>query len=156
MVKEGKMIELSHDALVVSFPEVNPEAKLRIEFQRTLRIPDDGKDYPLPPGLGRFPLRHVDNYAAQVLESWVIHGGVMLPMYQSEAQWINFDDTYVYEHGTGYPFAVKIGTGKINSVSGDPWSEGLSGNPQNYLVTTEQPWLDGYSVEKGLMLILFT
>ena len=31
-------------------------------FQRTLRIPDDGRDYPLPPGLGRFPLRHIDDY----------------------------------------------------------------------------------------------
>ena len=27
----------------------------RIQFQRTLRIPDDGKMYPLPPSLGAFP-----------------------------------------------------------------------------------------------------
>jgi len=27
-----------------------------VSFQRTLRIPDDGGVYPLPPGLGRFPL----------------------------------------------------------------------------------------------------
>ena len=41
------MIELKHDSLMFSFPEVHPEAKLTINFQRTLRIPDDGKDYPL-------------------------------------------------------------------------------------------------------------
>lgn len=46
------MIELRDDALVFSFPEVHPQARLSISFQRTLRIPDDGKDHPLPPGLG--------------------------------------------------------------------------------------------------------
>jgi len=25
-----------------------------VSFQRTLRIPDDGQQYPLPPGLGEF------------------------------------------------------------------------------------------------------
>ena len=34
------------------FPKVHPKAELDITFQRTLRIPDDGKDYPLPAGLG--------------------------------------------------------------------------------------------------------
>ena len=56
------MIELKQDSLVFRFPEVHPEAELRINFQRTLRIPDDGYDYPLPPGLGCFPLRHVDDF----------------------------------------------------------------------------------------------
>ena len=46
------MIELKRDRLVFSFPDVHPEARLAIDFQRTLRIPDDGKTYPLPPGLG--------------------------------------------------------------------------------------------------------
>jgi len=49
------MIELKKDALVFSFPGVHPEAKLTIDFQRTLRIPDDDNTYPLPPGLGKFP-----------------------------------------------------------------------------------------------------
>ena len=60
------MIELKHDALQFSFPEVHPDAMLTIEFQRTFRIPDDDRDYPLPPGLGRFPLRHVDDFANSV------------------------------------------------------------------------------------------
>ena len=53
------MIELKNDCLVFSFPEVHPKATLKVEFQRTLRIPDDGRDYPLPPGLGEFPMRHI-------------------------------------------------------------------------------------------------
>ena len=57
------MIKLENDRLVFSFPEVHDEAHCGIEFQRTLRIPDDGKDYRLPPGLGCFPLRHLDDDA---------------------------------------------------------------------------------------------
>jgi hypothetical protein len=50
------MIELEHDALTFSFPEVHADAVLRVDFQRTLRIPDDERTYHLPAGLGRFPL----------------------------------------------------------------------------------------------------
>lgn len=137
------MIELNDNTLEFSFPEVHPAARLEVEFQRTLRIPDNDKTYPLPPGLGRFPLRHVDDRAARVPEEWLRRGGVMLPMYQSEAMWINFDGEY--------PFAVKIATGKINAVSGKPWKDDLNRNPQDYVVATEQPWLDGYCVEKGVI-----
>lgn len=144
------MIELRDDSLVFSFPEVHPSATVSIEFQRTLRIPDDDKDYPLPPGLGRFPLCHVDDYAARVPPSWIKHGGVMLPMYQSEAIWLNFTAGYDDEREASYPFAVKIATGKINAVSGDTWSKGLHRRPaQDYVVVPDQPWLDGYCVEKG-------
>ena len=38
-----------------------------INFQRTLRIPDDDKTYPLPPGLGKFPIEKVQDYFDQVL-----------------------------------------------------------------------------------------
>lgn len=137
------MIELRDDELVFSFPEVHPEAELRIDFQRTLRIPDDDREYPLPPGLGRFPLRHVDDFAEGVPAPWLRHGGVLLPMYQSEALWLNFS--------SWYPFAIKVGTGKVNAVTGEPWSEGLHRDPQDYMVVPGQPWLDGYCVEKGVI-----
>ena len=156
------MIELKQTALVFSFPEVHERASFGIDFQRTLRIPDDGTDYPLPPGLGSFPLRHVDDFAARVPETWIAHGGVMLPMYQSEAMWLNFhsypgtgldDDEERYGYGGGftYPFAVKIATGKINAVSGEEWEDGLHKDPQDYGVLPKQPWLDGYCVEKGVI-----
>ena len=60
------MITLEHDCLVFRFPEVHKDARCAIEFQRTLRIPDDGLEYPLPPGMGGFPLRHLDDYARRV------------------------------------------------------------------------------------------
>ena len=42
------MIELRNDELVFRFQEVHADAELRVSFQRTLRIPDDNRSYPLP------------------------------------------------------------------------------------------------------------
>jgi hypothetical protein len=139
------MIELKKDGLRFSFSEVHRNATLTIDFQRTLRIPDDDKTYPLPPGLGRFPLRHVDDHVNRVPSRWIDRGGVLLPMYQSEALWIAF------RSGSGYPMAVKVATGKINAVTGEPWTNELSPEPQDYVVVPDQPWLDGYAVEKGMI-----
>lgn len=135
------MIELKNDQLVFRFADVHADARLTIEFQRTLRIPDDDRTYPLPPGLGRFPIRHVDDFAVNVPERWIEHGGVMLPMYQSEALWVNFHSSY--------PFAVRVATGKIDAVTGKQLRPGLGRDPQNYLAIPEQPWLDGYCVKRG-------
>ena len=135
------MIELREDRLVFQFPEVHADAKCRIEFQRTLRIPDDRRHYPLPPGLGRFPLNHVDDYADTVPAAWNEHGGVFLPMHQSEALWLNFSGTY--------PMAVKVAAGKINAVTGQGWTNELCARPQDYLVVPDQRWLDGFCVKKG-------
>ena len=139
------MITLEDDSLMFRFPDVHDEASCAIEFQRTLRIPDDGRDYPLPPGVGRFPLRHLDDFRADVPQDWHRRGGVIAPMHQAEAMWINFTS------GAGYPFAVKIATGKICALTGGGWVNHLNGDPQDYLVLPDQPWLDGYCVEEGVI-----
>lgn len=120
-----------------------PVARLTINFQRTLRIPDDEKVYPLPAGLGLFPLRSVDDFSETAPASYTKRGGVVMPMYQSEALWISLWSTY--------PFAVKVAAGKINAVSGEPWTSGLQEEPQNYLVVPDQPWLDGFSVGEAVI-----
>jgi hypothetical protein len=38
-----------------------------VSFQRTLRIPDDGAKYPLPPGLGCLPVRASPNGSRRVI-----------------------------------------------------------------------------------------
>ncbi len=100
---------------------------------------------PLPPGLGCFPLRHLDDYAKCLPEEWVRRGGVIMPMFQAEAMWLSFDGF------NGYPFALKIATGKICTITGENWVNHLNADPQDYLVLPEQPWLDGYCVEKGVI-----
>ena len=137
------MIVLDNNRLEFQFPEVHEAARFTISFQRTLRIPDDGRDYPLPPGLGAFPLRHLDDYAARLPESWRERGGVVAPMHQAEALWISFSSY------SDYPFAVKVATGKVCAITGDDWAERLNRDPQDYMVLPDQPWLDGYCVEKG-------
>lgn len=125
------------------FPKVHPKAELDITFQRTLRIPDDGKDYPLPAGLGRLPLSYIEDCEGELSEDTLSRGGILMPMYQSEATWIDFS--------CGYPMAIKIAAGKINAVTGEPWSNGLHAKPQDYMVAPEQPWLDGFCIEEGIV-----
>jgi hypothetical protein len=114
-----------------------------VDFQRTLRIPDDGREYPLPPGLGRFPIRRVADHADRVPAAWRDHGGVLLPMYQREAMWLNFDGAY------WRPNAIQVAVGKVNAISGRPWTEALE--PDGYCVVPQQPWLDGINAGDGFI-----
>ena len=136
------MITLNKNILQFRFPKVERLAGCNISFERTLRIPDDNQSYPLPPGMDTFPLEHVDDYP-NLPATYQKRGGVFLPMYQSEAMWISFDGNY--------PCAVKIAAGKINAVSGEQWSEGLNHSKQDYIVSSDQPWLDGFNVSDGMI-----
>jgi hypothetical protein len=123
--------------------KVHVGERLTISFQRTLRIPDDGKLYPLPPGMGEFPVLDLENYDGSIPQSWRQHGSVLIPMYQREALWLAFDAAY------WKPNAVKVGVGKINAISGRGWDLELHDDPQDYIVCPEQPWLDGINAGDG-------
>jgi hypothetical protein len=113
-----------------------------VEFQRTLRIPETGL-HPLPPGLGRFPLRRVEDYPDTAPAEWLARGGVMLPIYQREAMWLSFH--------ASEPTALQVGVGKVCAVSGLPWIEHLVCDPQNYVALPDQPWLDGINAGDGFI-----
>lgn len=115
---------------------------VRVSFMRTLRIPEEGL-HPLPPGLGRFPLRRVQDYPDTAPAEWLARGGVMLPLYQREAMWISLD--------SDEPAALQVGIGKVCAVSGEGWSETLSQDPQNYAALPDQPWLDGINAGDGFI-----
>jgi hypothetical protein len=116
-----------------------------VTFERTLRIPDDGREYPLPPSLGHFPVRRVEDYADRVPVTWRAHGGVFLPMYQREAMWLNF-------HGAHWrPNALKVAVGKVNALSGEPYHERLTTAAQDYVVAPPPPWLDGINAGAGFI-----
>jgi hypothetical protein len=144
------MITLEGSSLIFRFPEVHDDAKSAIHFQRTLRIPDDGKHYPLPPGLGSFPVRHVEDFTDRVPEAWRERAGVMLPLYQAEAMWISFGGGG-WRSDSGYPCAIKVAAGKINAISGKAWKPELDGSERDYIVVPEQPWLDGFCVAKDVI-----
>jgi len=108
------------------------KSECQISFQKTLRIPDNGEKHNLPPGLGRMKL---DKMKIEGEEN------IVLPMYQSEAMWLNFSGTD--------NCAIKIGIGDINAITGEKWKDGfLSQDSQNYIVRPKQPWLDGIFVSE--------
>lgn len=117
--------------------------RFAVSFHRTLRIPDDGRIYPLPPGLGMFPLFKIEDYLDCVPSAWREQGGAFIPMYQREALWIGFDAA------AWKPNAVKIHVGNINAISGESYDEGLHAGPQDYVVCPDQPWLDGINTGHG-------
>jgi hypothetical protein len=131
----------------LQFADLKMNTHFGVTFERTLRIPDDGKTYPLPPGLGTFPIRRVDSYRDRVPDSWRKTSGVFIPMYQREALWINFTPRH------WRPNAVKIAAGKVNAISGKEWNEDLEetshAERQDYLVCPPQPWLDGFNSGAG-------
>lgn len=135
------MIEISNKSLVFSFPEVHPEAKCSIIFQRTLRIPEDDEKYPVPPGLGRIQLSRVADFTGKVPSDWEGQGGVFYPMFQSEASWIIFVGWY--------PFAVKVTVGGVNAVTGKPLLDERLWRPQDYVVVPRKPWMEWFCVGDG-------
>lgn len=111
-----------------------------VRFMRTLRLPETGT-HPLPPGLGGFPLREVEDYPDRAPDQWLGHGGVLLPVFQREAVWLSFS--------ASAPVALQVGVGEVCAVSGQPWSDRLAQDPQNYVVLPRQPWLDGINSGRG-------
>jgi len=108
-----------------------PKAKAIVQLKRTLRVPDNGKTYPLPPDLGTMEIYHNAKNEYTV------------PIYQREALWMNFS--------AERNVAIKIGIGSVNAITGEPWDKDigvLKQNPQNYVVCPHQAWLDGINSSK--------
>lgn len=117
---------------------------LSIQCMRTLRVPDDGKTYPLPPGLGTFPIYRTLDFPDRAPKAWAMRKDeYFLPIYQREALWLSFDSK------TDVPCAVKVATGGIDAITGRRWRSLLNRKRQNYLVTPNQPWLDGFNTGNG-------
>ena len=113
-----------------------------VSLQRTLRIPDDGREYPLPPGLGDLTLHSAADLPG-VPAAWRGAGEYVVPVHQREAVWLNFWASW------WRPVAVQVGVGGVDAVSGGRWDEALHADPQNYVVCPDQPWLDGVNSGVG-------
>jgi hypothetical protein len=126
-----------------SFNQINIGSRTKISFHRTLRVPEDGKDYPLPAGLGVLPIHRVEDYANTVPTDWLKEGGFFIPLYQKEALFLQFEGL------SWHPTIAKVCVGKINAISGKAYSERLSNSAQDYVVIPPQKWLDGIASGKG-------
>lgn len=140
--------------LTARFPDVHADAQTEIFFQRTLRVPVDNNVYPLPGGLGPFPLQHLQDFEHEFAPAVRDRGGVIMPMHRGEAMWIGFDEHYppVGRHPDArYPCAIKIGAGRINALNGKAWAEDLDGSECDYLVAPPQAALDGFRTQADIV-----
>lgn len=115
----------------------------RISFNRTLRIPEDGKIYPLPAGFGRLPILRVEDYAEKLPAKWVSEGGFVIPLYQREALFLEFSGV------SWHPGIAKVSAGRVNAVSGKPHDLAIRNHRQDYVVIPDQQWLDGINSGDG-------
>lgn len=111
--------------------------RFAVAFHRTLRIPDDGRTYPLPPGLGAFPILKLNDHLQPIASKDFPGAQAVIPMYQREALWLGFNAP------SWKPSAVKVAIGRVNAISGAPMDHILRADPQDYIVCPDQPWLDG-------------
>ncbi|KAF8527726.1 hypothetical protein BDD12DRAFT_904027 [Trichophaea hybrida] len=124
---------------------------LSISFERTVRVPDNGKTNNLPPGLGSFPLYNVADFSNVLPQEMAEKGGLFFAMYQREAMWLRF-------HSTG-KFAIRIYVGGVNGITGEPMIPNMATllkrqngiKNQDYVVLPEQPWLDGIATRPGMV-----
>jgi hypothetical protein len=112
---------------------------LVISFHRTVRVPEIDGNFPLPPTFGRFPLQSVAS------ADDTIGLDLAIPMRKREALWIAF------EGPDWRPNAVKVGLGNVNAIDGGRWDDPLHDDPQNYVVTGGQFWLDGVNAGDGFV-----
>jgi hypothetical protein len=122
--------------------------RFSLSFQRTLRVPDAGLNYPVPPRLGNFRIHRVEDYLSTVPFSWThLHdegrASIFIPMYRREALWLAFGGV------SWKPNAVVVGLSNANALSSGHLEMGLHNAPQNYIVSPHQPWLAGASSRGG-------
>lgn len=72
--------------------------QLKIAFNRTLRVSDDGRTHLLPKSFGRFPVQNIAAYQEKMMKTgneslidMARKGDVFFPIFQREALWISFD-----------------------------------------------------------------
>ncbi|HBJ86757.1 MAG TPA: hypothetical protein DDZ88_23455 [Verrucomicrobiales bacterium] len=131
--------------IVISDSTVTIGRHTSISFVRTLRIPEDGKTYPLPAGFGRLPIYRVADYANKVPAKWLEDGGFFIPLYQREALYLEFG-------GADWrPTILKVAVGRVNAVTGKPFDEQIRRFSQDYVVIPDQQWLDGINKGNGVV-----
>jgi len=105
---------LGESTLLFRFPEIHREVSCNIDFERTLRLPEQPKRrHPLP-GAGLLPLRPVDTFANRLPDSVITRRGVVMPMWQADALWLGF---WQWNGNPHYVFAIKVQQSGIDAVT---------------------------------------
>ncbi len=116
-----------------------------LKLRRTLRVPEDGKSYPLPAYFGSYPLLNVETFSNRLRLHMRKKGGLFIPMFQREA--LSLDFGYASEEC----FAIRIYAGSINAISGKEARSQVNEGEQDYIVVPKQRRLDGFLAGKGVV-----
>ncbi|WP_354699036.1 hypothetical protein DSM112329_04740 [Paraconexibacter sp. AEG42_29] len=116
-----------------------------VTLQRTLRIPDDGGDHPLPPSLGAMPTLPAAELAPAARDLLGIgDADHVVALRDGEALWLSFAAR------SWHPSVLKVGLGATCAVTGGEFRNAPPRRgEQDYLVVQDQPWLDGVSTGDG-------
>src|SRR3954451_19846511 len=98
--------------------------RFSLTLQRTIRLPQDGRDYPLTPSFGEFPVVGAAAFSDRLPGSWHAGNAFVVPIYEREALFLAFSAA------EWKPNAVQVGVGGINAVSGEGWPAPPSASPQ--------------------------
>jgi hypothetical protein len=131
-----------------------------IHLKRALRIPEDGKTYPLPAFFDSFRPLNVGEFSHELPKQMAKKGGVFIPLFQREALALCFEGGEVTKgdlksgsYNSRRPstpiFAVKVYAGSVNCVTGRAASDTESDNEQDYIVCPQQVRLDGFRTRTG-------
>ena len=131
--------------VVIEDDQIRIGRHTRVSFHRTLRIPEDGKQYPLPAGFGKLPILRVADYVDKVPRKWLEDGGFFIPLYQREALFLEF------EGEDWRPSILQVAVGGINAITGEASDESIRSHKQDYVVIPDQKWLDGINTGEGVV-----
>jgi hypothetical protein len=123
---------------------------MTLTFDRTLRVPEDGKSYHLPAILGTFPVLNTEYFEHSLPPIMTRKGGVFLPMFQREALVISLQPSGDEEAEAAH-YAVRVHAGSINAISGDLGQDLTVETKQDYILAPQQQRLDGFCTEKGIV-----
>mmetsp|Transcript_5085 Transcript_5085/g.19057 ORF Transcript_5085/g.19057 Transcript_5085/m.19057 type:complete len:1202 (-) Transcript_5085:2161-5766(-) len=109
------------------------------------RIPkikaSDKTKYNLP-SLGMLPIHRVDDYLETVPAEWKRLGGIFVPLHQSEALKLVFENQYNADSHQVPPKALKVAHGSINAISGQAWKR-ESKHPSDHMLIYKRDSLEG-------------
>jgi hypothetical protein len=64
----------TYETIRISRSTYGSEQNLEISLRRTIRVPDNGKHYDLPPDLGAFPIYNIQDHYSKLEKSVVMRG----------------------------------------------------------------------------------
>lgn len=110
-------------ALTFAFPDLGSDARLHVTFRRTPRTAD----------LDDLPRLTSDTTLPLAQGSPTGDADAVLPMWQSEAMWIDFSSPHLH------PFLVMIGVDGVNAITGTPFTGEPDFDADDYIeVPTQQ------------------